>query len=169
MHSSDKMSRRGFGTLVAAAALVLPATAHAARKPRQRMTPTLLKPPRLHQGDTIIILAPGGRTTDAAIDRASARIEALGFKVRLGANLREVHGNYAGTVQQRLDDLHRAFADPDIKAIWCIRGGSGCISLLAHIDYELIRRHPKVLIGYSDITALHLALYRKIEIGRAHV
>ncbi|HEY1043385.1 MAG TPA: LD-carboxypeptidase [Telluria sp.] len=168
MHSSDKMSRRGFGTLMAAAALALPASAHAAKKPRKRMTHKLIKPPRLHQGDTIAILAPGGRTNDEAIARAAERIEALGFRVRLGANLREVHGNYAGTVQQRLDDLHRAFADPEIKGIWCIRGGSGCISLLAHIDYELVRRHPKVLIGYSDITALHLALYRKIGLVTFH-
>ena len=171
MHSSDKMSRRSFGTLMAAAALALPASAQAARaprKPRQPMTQPLIKPPRLHQGDTIAILAPGGRITDEAVDRACARVEALGFKVRLGTNLREVHGNYAGSVQQRLDDLHRAFVDPDVKGIWCIRGGSGCISLLAHIDYELIRRHPKVLIGYSDITALHLALYRKIGLVTFH-
>ncbi|HEU4853058.1 MAG TPA: LD-carboxypeptidase [Telluria sp.] len=163
------MSRRSFGALMTAAALALPASAQAAKVPRKRMKPhTLIKPPRLHQGDTVAIIAPGGRTSNEAIDKAVARVESLGFKVKLGTNLREVHGNYAGTVQQRLDDLHAMFADPDVKGIWCIRGGSGCISLLAHIDYALIRRHPKVLIGYSDITALHLALYRKLGLVTFH-
>jgi muramoyltetrapeptide carboxypeptidase len=71
-----------------------------------------------------------------------------------------VYGNYAGSVEMRLADLHGMFLDPEVKAIWCIRGGSGGISLLAHIDYAMIRRHPKILLGYSDISALHLAILR---------
>jgi muramoyltetrapeptide carboxypeptidase len=95
-------------------------------------------------------------------------IESLGFRVKLGANLREIHGNYAGQVQQRLDDFHAMFADREVKAIWCIRGGSGCISLLAHLDYRLIRANPKVLLGYSDITALHLAIHRHAGLVTFH-
>ena len=129
---------------------------------------TLIKPPRLREGDLIGLIAPSGYTSDAAIAKAVARIESLGFKVALGQHLREVHGNYAGTVEQRLADLHGMFGDPDIKALWCIRGGSGAISLLNRIDYALVRAHPKILLGYSDITALHLALLRHAGLVTFH-
>ena len=79
-----------------------------------------------------------------------------------------MHGNYAGTVQQRLADLHAMFADPEVKAIWCIRGGSGCISLLALDRLPLIRANPKILLGYSDITALHLAIHRHAGLVTFH-
>ena len=164
MSSSDKITRRAFATLAAAAA-VLPAAAHT---PARTMKRHLIKPPRLHFGDTIGLIAPGGRTDEEAITRAVAKIEQLGFRVRQGANLRAVHGNYAGSVQQRCDDLHAMFRDPQVKAIWCIRGGSGCISLLASLDYRLLRAHPKILIGYSDISALHLALYRHAGLVTFH-
>ena len=132
------------------------------------MKHTLIKPPRLREGDLVGLIAPGGHTSDASIQKSVRNIEALGFRARLGANLREVHGNYAGSVQQRLADLHAMFADPEVKAIWCIRGGSGCISLLASIDYALIRANPKVLLGYSDITALHLAIHRHAGLVTFH-
>lgn len=164
MSSSEKISRRGFATLAALSA-VLPAAAHT---PARSMNKRLIKPPRLRFGDTIGLIAPGGYTDDDAIARSVAKIEQLGFKVRLGAYLREVHGNYAGSVQQRLADLHGMFADPEVKAMWCIRGGSGCISLLSAIDYRLLRANPKILIGYSDITALHLAIYRHAGLVTFH-
>ena len=128
----------------------------------------LRKPPRLRQGDLIGLIAPGGYTNDEAIEQAVRRIEALGFRVRTGTHLRAVYGNYAGPVAQRLEDLHAMFADPEVRGLWCIRGGSGCISLLSGIDYGLIRRHPKVLIGYSDITALHLAILRHARLVTFH-
>ncbi|MES2018201.1 MAG: LD-carboxypeptidase [Pseudomonadota bacterium] len=156
----NKINRRAFASL-AAAAVMLPASA----RPMKR---TLIKPPRLRFGDTIGLIAPGGHTNDEAIARAVEKIEQLGFRVRQSANLRAVHGNYGGSVQQRLDDLHAMFRDRDIKAIWCIRGGSGCISLLARLDYGLIRAHPKILLGYSDITALHLAIYRHAGLVTFH-
>jgi muramoyltetrapeptide carboxypeptidase LdcA involved in peptidoglycan recycling len=124
----------------------------------------LIKPPRLRQGDLIGLIAPAGHTNDSAIEKAVRNIEALGFRVKLGRYLREVYGNYAGSVEMRLADLHGMFLDPEIKGLWCIRGGSGGISLLKHIDYAMIRRHPKVLLGYSDITALHLAILRHARV-----
>ncbi|SFF62135.1 muramoyltetrapeptide carboxypeptidase [Duganella sp. CF458] len=128
----------------------------------------LLKPPRLKAGATVGLVAPGGHTDAAAIAKAIKTIEALGFNVRLGRNLEAVYGNYGGLPEQRLADLHAMFADPDVAAIWAMRGGSGCIQLLAHLDYELIRRHPKILIGYSDITALHLAIQKKVGLVTFH-
>ena len=170
MSSSKQISRRGFGTLMAAA-LVLPGAAGASTKPHRpthAMKRPLIKPPRLREGDLVGLIAPGGHSSDAAIEKSVRNIEALGFRVKQGANLREVHGNYAGSVQQRIADLHAMFADPEVKAIWCIRGGSGCISLLASIDYALIRANPKILLGYSDITALHLAIHRHAGLVTFH-
>ena len=130
--------------------------------------PALVKPPRLKRGDVIGLVAPSGHTNEAAIAKAVRNIESLGCRVKEGANLRAVYGNYGGTAQQRLDDLHAMFADPDVNAIWAIRGGSGCISLLAGLDYALIRAHPKILLGYSDITALHLAIHRQAGLVTFH-
>jgi muramoyltetrapeptide carboxypeptidase len=161
MPNSAKISRRAFNALMAAATLLPASTLAAARRrPHSHPMKHLIKPPRLRQGDTIGLIAPAGHTNDKAIEKAVRNIEALGFRVKEGRYLREVYGNYAGSVEQRVADLHGMFLDPEVKAIWCIRGGSGGISLLSHIDYALIRRHPKILLGYSDITALHLAILR---------
>lgn len=169
--SSLKISRRAFAAWLAATAMSTLHSAAAARprarKPGSRMTP-LIKPPRLRRGDTVGLIAPGGYTSEKSIAKARANIESLGLTVREGRYLREVNGNYAGTVQQRLSDLHAMFADPDVKMLWPIRGGSGCISLLRGLDYELIRKHPKILLGYSDITALHLAILKETGLVTFH-
>jgi muramoyltetrapeptide carboxypeptidase len=155
--------RRGFNAMMAAA--LLPPFALA--RPASTMTP-LIKPPRLSRGDVVGLVAPGGCTSDEAIEQAVRHIEALGFRVRQGTWLREVWGNYGGTVAARIADLHAMFRDPEVRAIWAIRGGSGCISLLRHLDYRLIRTHPKILLGYSDITALHLAIHRHAGLVTFH-
>lgn len=162
MSSHSTISRRGFGKL-AAAALLLPASFSSASPMKH-----LIKPPRLKKGDLVGLIAPGGYTSDASIQKAVKNIEALGFRVKPGNYLREVWGNYGGTVAARIADLHGMFRDPDVKAIWAIRGGSGCISLLKHLDFELIRKHPKILLGYSDITALHLAIHRHAGVVTFH-
>jgi muramoyltetrapeptide carboxypeptidase len=128
----------------------------------------LIKPARLRPGDTVGLVAPGGHSDDAATAKAIRNIEGLGLKVKLGRYLGEVYGNYGGLPQQRLDDLHAMFADPTVQCIWPIRGGSGCIQLLAGLDYGLIRRHPKILLGYSDITALHLAILQHAGLVTFH-
>jgi muramoyltetrapeptide carboxypeptidase len=158
--------RRRFNALLAAA-LLAPGAGVLARPPSRRMTP-LIKPPRLRQGDLVGLVAPGGYTNDAAIEQAVQHIEALGFRVKQGTYLRDVWGNYGGTVAARIADLHAMFRDPAVKAVWAIRGGSGCISLLRHLDYPLIRTHPKILLGYSDITALHLAIQRHAGLVTFH-
>ena len=147
------------------AALLLPFAP--ARSASRKMTP-LIKPPRLRRGDVVGLIAPGGYTSDASIEKAVQHIEALGFRVKPGTYLRDVWGNYGGTVAARIADLHAMFRDPEVKAIWAIRGGSGCISLLRHLDYRLIRTHPKILLGYSDITALHLAIHRHAGLVTFH-
>jgi muramoyltetrapeptide carboxypeptidase len=133
-----------------------------------RGSPGIVRPPALRPGSLVGLIAPGGYVDDAIIDICVKNLESLGFKVRLGTNIRAAHGGYAGTVFQRLNDLHDVFFDKDVKAIWTARGGSGCTALLPQIQYSRIRQHPKILIGYSDITALHLALYRQAGLVTFH-
>jgi muramoyltetrapeptide carboxypeptidase len=92
------------------------------------------------------------------VARGRANLEALGFRVREPRNLLASHGHLAGRVEQRVDDIHELWRDPEVKALWALRGGYGAAALLPHLDYALMRREPKALIGFSDITALHLAL-----------
>src|SRR5690606_29047164 len=82
--------------------------------------------------------------------------------------IRSRYGNLAGTDEQRLADLHSMFEDPEVKGILCIRGGTGVSRLLSRINYDLIARKPKVLLGYSDITGLILALYTKTGLISFH-
>lgn len=103
-----------------------------------------------------------------ALQATVVKVEALGFRTRLGAHVGERQGHKAGTVAQRVADLHTMFADPDVGAIWTVRGGYGASALLPHLDYALIRRNPKILIGYSDITALHLGLLRHAGLVSFH-
>lgn len=92
----------------------------------------------------------------------------MGYQVKEGAALRARYGYLAGKDLARLDDLHAAFSDPEVDAVWCVRGGYGITRLLPDIDYGLIRRNPKPFIGYSDVTALHLAIGRKTGLVTFH-
>jgi muramoyltetrapeptide carboxypeptidase len=118
----------------------------------------LVTPNRLQPGDTVGLIAPGSSISEEGIVKAIRQIESLGLNVKPGKNLRAVNGFLAGTDGQRLDALHTMFANPTVKAVWCIRGGYGCGRLLPLLDYKMIRRNPKVLIGYSDITALGMGI-----------
>lgn len=129
----------------------------------------VLKPPRLHYRDVIGIAAPASPPPDPkAIDRSVAALESLGFRTRLAPNVRKRWGFLAGTDQERASDLMTLFADKEVDAIFCVRGGYGAGRLLPLLDYKLIRANPKILVGYSDITALHCALLRKAGLVSFH-
>ncbi|MBV6439312.1 MAG: LD-carboxypeptidase [Haliscomenobacteraceae bacterium CHB4] len=127
-----------------------------------------LKPNRLREGATVALIAPAGPFTEDKLVNARRNFETLGFKVREGKNLYARHGYFAGTDEQRLSDLHQAFSDPAVDAVWCIRGGYGCTRLLPMIDFDLIKKNPKPFIGYSDVTALHLAIRQKTGLVTFH-
>lgn len=130
---------------------------------------SLVKANVLKPGDTIGIITPAGALTDdGSIETTKEALAYLGFRVKEGKYIRARYGNLAGTDQQRLADLHDMFADQEVDGILCIRGGNGASRLLPHIDYNLIRKHPKVLLGYSDITALILAFYAKAGLVSFH-
>jgi muramoyltetrapeptide carboxypeptidase len=128
----------------------------------------LLKPAVLRVGATIGLITPSSPPLDERFDRAVEILNGLGFKVKVGKNVRARYGYLAGTDKQRIDDLHEAFRDPEVEAVWCLRGGYGAGRLLPYLDYDLIRRNPKPLIGYSDITALHLAIHKKTGLVSFH-
>ncbi len=115
----------------------------------------LIKPKKLEKGDTISIIAPsGGVESDENLLRATKYFENLGYKVNLGKNVLKRNKYLAGTDEERLNDLHNAFEDKEVNAIIALRGGYGAIRLVNKIDYNIIRKNPKIFAGYSDITAL---------------
>jgi muramoyltetrapeptide carboxypeptidase len=95
------------------------------------------------------------------IDSAIKYLEGLGYNVKLGKNAKNLYGFLAGTDEERLSDLHEMFSDKDVKAIICTRGGYGTPRLLNKIDYNIIKTNPKIFVGYSDITALQMAFFKK--------
>ena len=164
----NKIDRRRFGKTLGALCAGLALPAWAAPTFGNAGTRRLIKPPRLRAGALIGLVAPSGVENDAGIEAGVRNLESLGFKVKLGKNIRAVRGGYAGTVAERVEDLHAMFHDREVQAIWAARGGSGASALLPHLDYALMRRIPKILIGYSDITALHLAIHRRAGLVTFH-
>ena len=134
---------------------------------RQRHPPII--PPRLRFGDGVGIVAPGSPAREpGSVSGAIAAIRKLGFVPRPARNVRKRHGFLAGSDDERATDLMEMFLDPDVKAIFCLRGGYGAGRLLTMLDYAAIRRNPKPLIGYSDITALHCALLTQVNLVSFH-
>ena len=134
----------------------------------QHTRPKKIKPPALKRGDLVALFNPSGFADDALIQRATVNLETLGFRVMHAAHLRASRGNTAGTIGQRLTDLHTLFGNREVRALWAARGGSGTAQLLPYIDYGLVARNPKVVIGYSDLTSLLLALYAKSGLVTFH-
>jgi muramoyltetrapeptide carboxypeptidase len=128
-----------------------------------------LKPPRLRAGDTVGLINPAGATfhpEDVVVARES--LAALGLNMKTGEHLLDRYGYLAGTDKDRAADINTMFADKDVKAILTLRGGWGCSRLLDLIDYKLIANNPKILMGYSDITSLLLALNAKTGLVTFH-
>ena len=123
----------------------------------------------LEPGDTVGLVSPSSATDDSfSLQLAREAMEALGFKVRTGAHYAARRGHLAGTDAERAGDINAMFGDAAVKAIVCVRGGSGAARLLPLLDYALIRRNPKALLGYSDITALHCAIQAKTGLVTFH-
>jgi muramoyltetrapeptide carboxypeptidase len=157
------LSRRSaigsFGGL--AAALVL-APAPAASAPPG-------KPPRLRRGDTVALIEPAGFSDgEAQIEAVRFTIEGMGLVPKVAPHVGARHGYLAGTDAQRAGDINAMFADPEVKAVFAVRGGWGCARLLPLLDWDTIRAHPKLLVGFSDVTALHLAFAARAGFPSIH-
>lgn len=122
---------------------------------------SIIKPHRLAAGDTVAIVAPASNLKKDYLERGIAEIERLGFLVRHRSDVLDKARYTAGSDQRRAEELMEAFKDPEVKAVWAARGGYGVMRILKMLDEDALRANPKIFIGYSDMTALHLYLYRR--------
>ena len=151
------MNRRTFVTSLASATILA-----AEQSP-------VIKPAVLKEGDTVGLITPSTYVSDPdALIAVQRTVDYFRLKAKYGPNVRKKFGYLGGTVQERVDDLHLMFRDPEVKAVIAIRGGYGSAQLLDHIDYDLIRTHPKIFLGYSDITAMLLGIHQKTGLITFH-
>ena len=127
-----------------------------------------LKPVPLRKGDTIGLVAPASPIPAETVRAATQNLERRGFAVKLAPGSGEKRGYLAGSDATRADDLNALLRDPSVKAVLCLRGGYGSPRILDRIDYEALRRDPKIIVGYSDITALLLAVQRQAGVVAFH-
>ena len=160
------MNKRHFikSTFLGIGALPLASFLPAMEDPKKRLFP---KP--IEKGDLVGLISPSAATSERIqFGFAKESLEALGLKVKLGENLQNRRGHLAGTDSERANDLNGMFADPEVKAVICIRGGSGAARILDKIDFDLIKKNPKPMLGYSDITALHCAIHSQTGLVTFH-
>lgn len=130
-----------------------------AQKPGRAATPTVVKPPRLRSGDTVGIISPAGATFNQPdVDIVVDAVRGLGLVPRLAPHVLDQYGYLAGKDRDRAADVNQFFADPTIAALLPIRGDWGSARILPYLDYDLIRQHPKIIVGFSDLTALLLGI-----------
>ncbi|MBA4494310.1 LD-carboxypeptidase [Paenactinomyces guangxiensis] len=127
-----------------------------------------MKPKALQPGDTIGIVAPSSPAEPEQIELALQIFANFGYRVKLGRSVNQRNGYLAGSDTLRAEDINRMFADPSVKAVFCLRGGYGATRMLDLIDYEIIRQNPKIFVGYSDITAIHLAIQKRTGLVTFH-
>ncbi len=135
----------------------------------ENMARPVIKPMHLAPGDTVGLIAPASSAFEPMTIREGIEtLRSLGFIVKVGAHIGEKWGYLAGNDANRVADLHQMVQDSEVKAIFALRGGYGSMRLLNLIDYDLIKNHPKILIGYSDITSLLLAIHQKTGLVTFH-
>jgi muramoyltetrapeptide carboxypeptidase len=163
------IDRRDFARLSALTAVTAAVSALAEPNPKPQKASKLLKPRRLSPGDTVELVLPATQAPDPdRIYLAKDQLEAIGFKVEIGRHAFEKYGYFAGRDRDRAEDINRAFADERIAAIICFTGGWGSPRVLQYLDYASIARNPKVIVGYSDITALINTIHQRTGLVTFH-
>jgi len=161
-------SRRNFlkktGALAAVTAASVSGLHAASLEPK---APRIL-PKRLKKGDMIGLVTPGSSVSEEELAECISKLEGLGFRTTYNDTVLSEYGYFAGPDQERAGELMEMFAREDVDAVWCVRGGYGSIRILDLLDYEVIRQNPKVLIGYSDITAILTAIYQESGLVTFH-
>jgi len=128
----------------------------------------VIKGARLEPNQTVGIIAPSSPVEESEISEGIRLLSSFPFKVRQGRHLFDRLCYLAGSDRDRVSDLHEMFSDPEVKAVFCARGGYGSARLLQEIDFSLIRNNPKILVGFSDLTALLIALYKECGLVTIH-
>lgn len=135
----------------------------------QTNSQTLLKPQVLKAGGTVGVVAPGTAVPDPDdLEKAGQALEFFGLKMKFGKSIKTGTGYKSRTVSERVADINDMFSDNEVKALFCIRGGYGSGQLLDKLDYKLIRSNPKIFLGYSDITSMHLAINKMAGLVTFH-
>jgi muramoyltetrapeptide carboxypeptidase len=164
------MQRREFLESAGGASLTWAAAASGrAAAPTAGSLPPVVRPKRLKPGDRVGLVAPATalfRSVDIEIAQDAAR--AFSLEPRLGAHVRDRHGYLAGRDEDRAADVNAFFADASVSAIVAISGGWGCARVLPHLDWETIRKNPKVVAGFSDLTGLHCGLQARTGLVTFH-
>jgi muramoyltetrapeptide carboxypeptidase len=128
----------------------------------------LIRPKRLKAGQTVALISPSSGLSMDQINKAIDNMNMLGLRPKLGQYADKSNGFLAGTDAERVKDVHWAFSDDSIDAVWCLRGGYGLSRILPAIDFSLVKANPKPFIGYSDITALHVAIHQRTGLVTFH-
>lgn len=163
------IDRRDFARLLTLSGMAAGIPGVGGAAPAARAARPRLKPRRLSPGDTVGMVLPASMAFEAStVEIGREQLEAIGFRVKLGAHVRARHGYFAGTDRERAADLMAMFRDDAVQGIFCYSGGWGSPRLLPLLDFELIRRHPKALVGYSDVTALLNAIHQETGLVTFH-
>ena len=129
------------------------------------------KPAVLRKADMIRVVAPAGPEEDpSSLTKGLARLRELGFDISLSKCVKKLktRGYLAGTDEERAEDLNDAFRDDKVDAVFCVTGGYGTSRILPYLDYDLIKSNPRIFLGYSDITTLHIAIHQKSDLVTFH-
>ncbi|MEU4602230.1 LD-carboxypeptidase [Kribbella sp. NPDC023972] len=129
---------------------------------------TVLIPPRLQPGDRVRVVSPASTPEREFVARGVELLAGWGLRVELGRHVFDSVGYLAGTDEDRLADLNDAFRDPGVRAVFATRGGKGAYRISDQLDFDAVRRDPKPLVGFSDITAVHLSLWKECRLAGIH-
>ncbi len=166
------MKRRNFVFQLGAAGLAVPFTSlsnTSGNLSHPALSNNIIKPKALKEGDTIGIVSPASAIFESEpYEIAKESFEAMGLKVEFGKYTKSRYGHLAGTDEERAEELNMMFRDKEVNGIIALRGGAGSARLLDKLDYEAIKNNPKIFVGYSDITALHLAIFNKTGLVTFH-
>lgn len=163
------MNRKNFIKKISAAAVGAGILSSAAiTSAEAKSNKPIIKPRRLKTGDTIGLVAPGSYISESELQDSIKNLEALGFRVVYSDKILLQNGYFSGTDEQRAEDLINMFKRNDVNGIVCARGGYGCARILPFLDYDAIEKNPKVLIGYSDVTALNYGIFKKTGLVTFH-
>lgn len=165
-----KNNRRQFISTAALASLSIPLLGmKESVLQNDKLSVSQLKPPALKAGDTIAISSPAGAVWDESqVDKFVSILENSGFQVKRGQTLKEKSGYFAGSDELRAKEINDFFADKYVNAIFCMKGGWGCARILDKLKYDVIKNNPKVIMGFSDITSLLIAIHAKTGLVTYH-
>ena len=127
-----------------------------------------LHPNMLRAGDAVALVSPAGPTNAAKVEAAARVLESWGLKPRIYPHALDTWSFHAGTDEDRLADFNAALRDPQIRGIFCTRGGYGAQRIVADLDFDAVRSDPKLVVGFSDITAIHGALWNRTRLATLH-